>query len=201
MVDTLQRFKGMCCYHLQGRRTEAEGTRFLWHLVRIYKITRRHTPEDSDLDTNCYEILKSHTVVKFHVTIGPVEALPVSLLQLVTVNFWALNSLLDPALIEDTHVFEDFVPSWMNHSLHSHVLVFTLAELLLSCRTYPRWTALGRLRSTVVVLAYASWWVCAHFCSVVCLHSRWLTEHVTWTSFSASFARNIDRSELRLRHA
>jgi hypothetical protein len=76
---------------------------------------------------------------------------------LVTANFWALNSLLDPALIEDTHVLQDFVPSWMNHSLHSYVLVFTVAELLLSCKTYPRWAALGRLRSTVVVLAYASW--------------------------------------------
>ncbi|XP_023714275.1 androgen-dependent TFPI-regulating protein-like isoform X2 [Cryptotermes secundus] len=76
---------------------------------------------------------------------------------LVSVNFWALNSLFDPALIDDTHAYEDFVPSWMNHSLHSYVLVFALAELLLSCRTYPGWTALGRLRSTVVVLAYASW--------------------------------------------
>jgi hypothetical protein len=76
---------------------------------------------------------------------------------LVSVNFWVLYSLLDPALIEDTHVLQDFVPSWMNHSLHSYVLVFTLAELLLSCKTYPRWAALGRLRSTVVVLAYASW--------------------------------------------
>jgi hypothetical protein len=79
----------------------------------------------------------------------------------VTVNFWALNSLLDPALIEDTHVLQDFVPGWMDHSLHSCVLVFTLAELLLSYRPYPRWATLGRLRSTVVVLAYASWWVCA----------------------------------------
>jgi hypothetical protein len=75
------------------------------------------------------------------------------------VNFWVLNGLLDPALIEDTHVLQDYVPSWMNHSLHSSVLLFTLTELLLTYRRYPRWTALGRLMSAVVVLAYTSWWV------------------------------------------
>ena len=79
--------------------------------------------------------------------------------QLVTVNFWVLNSLLDPALIEDTHVLQDHVPSWMNHSLHTAVLFFTLAELLLTYRRYPRWTAPGRLMSAVVVLGYTSWWV------------------------------------------
>ena len=79
--------------------------------------------------------------------------------QLVTVNFWVLNSLLDPALIEDTQVLQDYVPSWMNHSLHTAVLFFTLAELLLTYRRYPRRTAPGRLMSAVVVLAYTSWWV------------------------------------------
>lgn len=117
--------------------------------------------------------------MKFHVSLEPADTLSISLLQLVSVNFWALNSLFDPALIDDTHAYEDFVPSWMNHSLHSYVLVFALAELLLSCRTYPGWTALGRLRSTVVVLAYASWWVAnsgafARFCSVFYHHNRWL---------------------------
>lgn len=80
-------------------------------------------------------------------------------MQLVTVNFWVLNLLLDPALIEDTQVLQDYVPSWMNHSLHTSVLLFTLAELLLSHRSYPRWSTLGRMRSTVVVLAYTSWYV------------------------------------------
>jgi hypothetical protein len=94
---------------------------------------------------------------KRSVTLERDETLAVSLLQLVSVNYWALYSLLGPALIEDTNVLDDFVPIWMDHSLHSSLVVFTLAELLLSCRTYPRWTALGRLRSTVVVLAYASW--------------------------------------------
>jgi hypothetical protein len=79
--------------------------------------------------------------------------------QLVTVNFWVLNSLLDPALIEDTHVLQDYVPSWMNHSLHTAVLLFTFVEILLTYRRYPRWTAPGRLMSAVVVLAYTSWWV------------------------------------------
>jgi hypothetical protein len=83
-------------------------------------------------------------------------------LQLVTVNFWVLNSLLDPALIEDTQVLQDHVPCWMNHSLHTNVLVFTLAELFLSYRSFPRWAALGRMRSTVVVLAYTSWCVTIH---------------------------------------
>jgi hypothetical protein len=77
----------------------------------------------------------------------------------VTVNFWALTLLLDPALIEDTHVFQDYVPGWMDHSLHTSVLLFTLAELLLSYRPYPRWSALGRILATVVVLAYTSWYV------------------------------------------
>jgi hypothetical protein len=79
--------------------------------------------------------------------------------QLVTVNFWVLNSVLDPALIEDTHVLQDHVPSWMNHSLHTVVLLFALAELLLTYRRYPRWTVPGRLTSAVVVLAYTSWCV------------------------------------------
>jgi hypothetical protein len=80
-------------------------------------------------------------------------------LQLVTVNFWVLNSLLDPALIEDTQVLQDYVPSWMNHSLHTTVLLFALVELVLTHRRYPRWTARGRLMAAVVVLAYTSWWV------------------------------------------
>jgi len=79
--------------------------------------------------------------------------------QLVTVNFWVLNSVLDPALIEDTQVLQDYVPSWMNHSLHTAVLLFTFVELLLTFRRYPQWTAPGRLMSAVVVLAYTSWWV------------------------------------------
>ncbi|KDR12963.1 Androgen-induced protein 1 [Zootermopsis nevadensis] len=54
-------------------------------------------------------------------------------------------------------VLQDYVPSWMDHSLHTSVLLFTLAELLLSHRPYPRWSTLGRMRSTVVVLAYTSW--------------------------------------------
>jgi hypothetical protein len=86
--------------------------------------------------------------------------LEIALLQLVTVNFWVLNLLMDPALIEDTHVLQDYVPSWMNHSLHSYMLVFTAAELVLSPRHYPPWMAVGRLMSAAVVLAYASWWVC-----------------------------------------
>jgi hypothetical protein len=55
------------------------------------------------------------------------------------------------------------------------------------------------------VLAYASWWVSERsdansdalprFSSVAYIHSRWLKGHVTRTSFSTSFARNIDRSE------
>jgi hypothetical protein len=80
-------------------------------------------------------------------------------MQLVTVNFWVLNCLLDPALIEDSQVLQNYVPGWMDHSLHTSVLLFTLAELLLSYRPYPRWSALGRMRSTVVVLAYTSWYV------------------------------------------
>jgi hypothetical protein len=75
----------------------------------------------------------------------------------VTLNFWVLICLLDPALIEDTRVLQDHVPPWMDHSLHSAVLLFMLAELLLSHRPYPRWSALGKMRSTVVVLAYTSW--------------------------------------------
>ena len=95
--------------------------------------------------------------------------LPASSFQLVTVNFWVLNSLLDPALIEDTQVLQDYVPSWMNHSLHTTVLLFTLAELLLTYRRYPQWTAPGKLMSTIVVLAYTSWWVDTAPCDL--LHS------------------------------
>ncbi|KAJ9596567.1 hypothetical protein L9F63_012400 [Diploptera punctata] len=60
-------------------------------------------------------------------------------------------------LIEDTRVFQDLVPSWMDHSLHTNVIFFTLAELLLCYRPYPRSSALGRMRSTVIVLGYTSW--------------------------------------------
>jgi hypothetical protein len=91
-----------------------------------------------------------------------VEVIQVSLLQILTLNFWILYSLLNPALIEDTHLLQDYLPSWMNHALHSYVLVFTAAELLLCCRHYPRWTTLGRFMSIFVVLAYASWWVRRH---------------------------------------
>jgi hypothetical protein len=77
----------------------------------------------------------------------------------VTVNFWVLYSLIDPALIEDTQVLQDHVPSWMNHSLHTCVLLFTLTELLLTHRRYPRWAALGKVMSAVVVLGYTAWWV------------------------------------------
>jgi hypothetical protein len=94
-----------------------------------------------------------------------------------TGNFWVLYSLLDPALIEDTHLLQDYLPDWMNHSLHSYVLGFTAAELLLCFRHYPRWTALGRLMSTFVVLAYASWWVRRHFVLA------WLAERVMLQAF------------------
>ncbi|XP_069692278.1 androgen-induced gene 1 protein-like isoform X2 [Periplaneta americana] len=80
---------------------------------------------------------------------------------LVSVNYWVLDSLLDPALLEDTHVLQDYVPRWIDHNLHTSVLLFSLAELLLCYRPYPRWASLGQVRSTVVVLAYTSWVILA----------------------------------------
>jgi FAR-17a/AIG1-like protein. len=83
--------------------------------------------------------------------------LSVFLSQLVTVNYWSVMSLLTPNLIDDTRVFHEHVPWWMDHTLHTTVIFLALAELLLCYRPYPRSPAIGRLRSTVVVLGYTSW--------------------------------------------
>jgi hypothetical protein len=50
-VERLQRFGGICCLHLQGRRvfcSENEGRPVFSLNVVVYETRRLHIPEDSD---------------------------------------------------------------------------------------------------------------------------------------------------------
>ncbi|PSN57172.1 hypothetical protein C0J52_01481 [Blattella germanica] len=117
----------------------------------------RDSPEGPELLRHIQRGLRMFKAVFFTSVVIPTAIL-------VAVNYWTLNTLLDPALIEDTQVLQRYVPLWMDHTLHTAVVPFAILELLLAHRPYPRWKALGRVRSTFVVLSYTSWVV---FCVLV----------------------------------
>ncbi|XP_069692487.1 androgen-induced gene 1 protein-like [Periplaneta americana] len=77
----------------------------------------------------------------------------------VAVNFWTMYSFLEDNLIEDMAVMKH-VPLWMNHSLHTVILVLPLFEMSLSYRPYPD-RMRGLLAVLGVILCYCSWVVFA----------------------------------------
>ncbi|KAK6623779.1 hypothetical protein RUM44_010635 [Polyplax serrata] len=55
---------------------------------------------------------------------------------LVTINFWAIYSNY-PRVIDEDNVTESYFPSWVNHGLHSSILLLTVVEKFLVYRPYP----------------------------------------------------------------
>lgn len=79
-------------------------------------------------------------------------AFPVAMF--VGVTFWAIYGI-DRELILPSHLDEVF-PSWLNHVMHTNIMVCTLIELATSFRMFPtRKTGLTLL--SVFMLAYAVW--------------------------------------------
>ncbi|XP_060522234.1 androgen-induced gene 1 protein-like [Cylas formicarius] len=63
----------------------------------------------------------------------PSLAFPLSMF--VGLTFWGLYAL-DRELIFPK-VLDDYFPNWLNHVMHTNIMIFTLLELVTSYRTYP----------------------------------------------------------------
>jgi hypothetical protein len=57
-------------HYTNSHHTEEDAARFFETLVSYHLITRRHDPEDFDMNLRCHENLKSRVVVKLTVTHG-----------------------------------------------------------------------------------------------------------------------------------
>ncbi|EEB12170.1 Androgen-induced protein, putative [Pediculus humanus corporis] len=55
---------------------------------------------------------------------------------LVTINFWAIYSYY-PRVIDEDNVTESFFPSWVNHGLHTTILLLACIEKFITYRSYP----------------------------------------------------------------
>lgn len=76
---------------------------------------------------------KTPVVRKIKDTVLPALAFPLSMF--VGVTFWGLY-LIDRELIFP-RVLDAYFPSWLNHLMHTNIMIFSLLELITSYRKYP----------------------------------------------------------------
>ncbi|XP_066139642.1 androgen-induced gene 1 protein-like [Euwallacea fornicatus] len=87
----------------------------------------------------------------------PVLAFPLSMF--VGLTFWGLyavnRELVFPKIIDQ------FFPTWLNHLMHTNIMIFTLMETLLSYRKYPS-RKVGLSIFVLFMLSYLVWIVYLH---------------------------------------
>nr|XP_022900409.1 androgen-dependent TFPI-regulating protein-like isoform X2 [Onthophagus taurus] len=95
---------------------------------------------------------KTSLIRKFKDILLPSLAFPLSMF--VGLTFWALYAI-DRELVFPK-VIDPYFPSWLNHVMHTNIMIFILIEMFTAFRKYPsRKIGLGIL--TVFMLAYLGW--------------------------------------------
>ncbi|KAJ8257369.1 hypothetical protein GJAV_G00184870 [Gymnothorax javanicus] len=77
-------------------------------------------------------------------------------------SFWLLYSY-DRDLVYPK-LFDDIIPTWLNHALHTVILPLLLVELWLQPRQYPRRTK-GILALGLFAMLYLAWVLWVHYAS------------------------------------
>ncbi|XP_050309181.1 androgen-dependent TFPI-regulating protein-like [Anthonomus grandis grandis] len=79
-------------------------------------------------------------------------AFPLSMF--VGLSFWGLY-LIDRELIFPT-ILDKYFPSWLNHLMHTNIMIFSLLEMLVSYRKYPS-RKIGLTITVSFMLVYLGW--------------------------------------------
>ncbi|XP_046969681.1 androgen-induced gene 1 protein-like [Vanessa cardui] len=82
------------------------------------------------------------------------SALAFPLSMFVGITFWGIYAV-DRELILPK-MMDEFFPTWLNHVMHSNIVIFTIIELATSFRMYPR-RKVGLSVLTTFMLCYVVW--------------------------------------------
>jgi FAR-17a/AIG1-like protein. len=74
--------------------------------------------------------------------------------QFVGVTFWALMAV-DRELVFPK-ALDPFFPSWLNHVMHTNIMIFTLLEMVTSFHIYPK-RSKGLIGLMVFMAIYLGW--------------------------------------------
>ncbi|XP_037911957.1 androgen-induced gene 1 protein-like isoform X1 [Hermetia illucens] len=72
----------------------------------------------------------------------------------VGISFWSLMAI-DRELVFPK-AFDAFFPGWLNHIMHTNIMIFIILELFISFRAYPK-RRKGLLGLTVFMISYLIW--------------------------------------------
>nr|CAD7405829.1 unnamed protein product [Timema cristinae]CAD7429449.1 unnamed protein product [Timema monikensis] len=83
----------------------------------------------------------------------PSVVFPISVVM--SINFWCFYNI-DPTLWEDLGAFRDVIPLWLNHALHTNIVVLCVLEVALNPQLrYPD-RKTGLLVPATIILLYAT---------------------------------------------
>ena len=79
------------------------------------------------------------------------------LLQFVGVTFWSLMAIDRRLVLPES--LDPYFPGWLNHMMHTNIMIFQLLELMSSSRKYPR-RHYGCMTLFLFETAYLIWLLC-----------------------------------------
>ncbi|XP_044738598.1 androgen-induced gene 1 protein-like isoform X2 [Chrysoperla carnea] len=156
-------------FHLTGAITFAFGSYYDWYFVVIPPSVHRMginfcgklkflTYWDALIQTFFFglcvlcDITGSKTLKKFKNFLHTTIAFPLAFI--VGITFWAIYAI-DRELIFPK-VLDEYFPGWLNHLMHTNIMVFTVIEMITSERNYPK-RSTGIKTLMAFLLTYCIW--------------------------------------------